>query len=40
MYAREYLPVVAAEKGISAVDTVWSALEDTEGLKEEAEMAA
>ena len=40
MYAREYLPVVAAEKGISAVDTVWSALEDAEGLKEEAEMAA
>lgn len=39
-YARMYLPVVAAERGISAIDTVWSAYEDTEGLRKEAEMAA
>ncbi|MCQ2547305.1 MAG: CoA ester lyase [Clostridia bacterium] len=40
MYARMYLPVVAAERGISAIDTVWSAIEDMEGLADEAALAA
>ena len=31
-FARTYLPVVAAEAGISAIDTVWSALDDQGGV--------
>ena len=34
-FARTYLPVVAAEAGISAIDTVWSALDDQEGFEAE-----
>ncbi len=34
-FARTYLPVVAAEAGISAIDTVWSALDDQEGFEVE-----
>ena len=35
LYARTYLPVVAAEAGITAVDTVWSDLENMKGFAEE-----
>jgi len=38
-YARSYLPVVAAEAGISAIDTVWSALDDEAGFEEEVRTA-
>lgn len=38
-YARMYLPVVAAEAGISAVDTVWSDLEDENGFEAEVRTA-
>lgn len=38
-YARAYLPVVAAERGISAVDTVWTDLNDEAGLIEETKNA-
>ncbi|WP_425757162.1 aldolase/citrate lyase family protein [Ihubacter sp. rT4E-8] len=31
-FARQYLPVIAAEAGISAIDTVFADLEDTEGF--------
>lgn len=31
-FARQYLPVVAAEAGITAIDTVWSDLENQEGF--------
>lgn len=34
-YARSYLPVVAAEAGITAIDTVWSDLEDEAGFADE-----
>ena len=34
-FARMYLPVVAAEAGISAIDTVWSDLEDEAGFEAE-----
>ena len=34
-FARTYLPVVAAEAGFSAIDTVWSYLEDEEGFETE-----
>ena len=34
-----YLPVVAAEAGISAVDTVWSDLEDENGFEAEVRTA-
>ncbi|MBE6046746.1 MAG: citrate lyase subunit beta [Clostridiales bacterium] len=38
-YARTYLPVVAAEAGITAVDTVWSNYKDEEGFAEEVKWA-
>lgn len=38
-YARTYLPVVAAEAGITAVDTVWSDFKDEEGFAEEVKWA-
>jgi len=38
-YARAYLPVVAAEAGISAIDTVFSDLEDAQGFEREVETA-
>lgn len=38
-FARMYLPVVAAEAGISAIDTVWSALDDQEGFEAEVRSA-
>lgn len=38
-YARTYLPVVAAEAEISAIDTVWSALDDEAGFEEEVRTA-
>ena len=38
-YARTYLPVVAAEAGITAVDTVWSNFKDMEGFEEEVKWA-
>lgn len=38
-FARTYLPVVAAEAGISAVDTVWSDLSDEAGFEQEARTA-
>lgn len=38
-YARSYLPVVAAEAGISAIDTVWSALDDEAGFEAEVQTA-
>ena len=39
LYARMYLPVVAAAAGISAVDTVWADLGDTEGFIQEVQQA-
>ncbi|MCF0144384.1 MAG: CoA ester lyase, partial [Firmicutes bacterium] len=38
-YARTYLPVVAAEAGITAVDTVWSNFKDMDGFEEEVKWA-
>ena len=38
-YARMYLPVVAAEAGISAIDTVWSDLTDECGFEAEVQAA-
>lgn len=38
-YARSYLPVVAAERGITAIDTAWVDLEDEEGFAEEVKYA-
>lgn len=38
-YARTYLPVVAAEAGITAVDTVWSNYKDEEGFAREVQWA-
>lgn len=38
-FARTYLPVVAAEAGISAIDTVFSDLEDMEGFAREVQDA-
>ena len=38
-YARTFLPVVAAEAGITAVDTVWSNYKDEEGFAEEVKWA-
>ncbi len=39
IYARSFLPVLAAEAGISAIDTVWSDLKDMEGFKREVQTA-
>lgn len=39
LYARTYLPVVAAEAGITAIDTVWSHLADEEGFAAEVRQA-
>lgn len=38
-YARSYLPVAAAERGITAIDTVWTDLNDEDGFIEETKNA-
>ncbi len=38
-YARTYLPVIAAERGITAIDTVWTDLGDEQGFIDEAKQA-